>query len=570
QRGDTTAVFQLESRGMKDLIRRLQPDCFEDIIALVALFRPGPLQSGMVDDFIARKKADKSVPIDYLHPDLKSVLAPTYGVILYQEQVMQIPQILAGYTLGGADLLRRAMGKKKPEEMAKQRSVFVEGATKRGVNQERAAFIFDLMEKFAGYGFNKSHSAAYALLSYQTAWLKTHHPASFMAAVLSSDMDKTDKVVGLIDEARRMQLNVEPPDVNSSSYMFTVSGARSIRYGLGAIKGVGQAAVESIMAERAAHGSFRDLEDFCRRIDANKINKRVVEALIRSGSCDRIGPNRASLMHGLSKAMQLAEQDSTAKAAGQNDMFGLALAPVAKTAEPIEILPEWSETIRLTGERETLGLYLTGHPIAQYESAIQAITSGRIADVAGAKPAGGGGESGFRYQGKPVTVAGLIIDVRKRGNRITLMLDDRSARLEVSMFEETFQQYRTLIAKDQIVVIEGNLRFDDFIEDWRLNAKRIIDIEQAREKLARRLDIRWPESAANGSAQTFIISLQGVLKDYRRGQCSVAVHYRSSDARAALTLPDEWSVRPTRELMERLERLVGRDGVKVVYGPRVD
>jgi DNA polymerase III subunit alpha len=571
QRGDTTAVFQLESRGMKDLIRRLQPDCFEDIVALVALFRPGPLQSGMVDDFIARKKQDRNTPIDYLHPDLKPVLAPTYGVILYQEQVMQIPQVLAGYTLGGADLLRRAMGKKKPEEMAKQRSIFVEGATQRGVNDERAAFIFDLMEKFAGYGFNKSHSAAYALLSYQTAWLKTHFPSSFMAAVLSSDMDKTDKVVGLIDEARRMQLQVEPPDVNSSSYMFTVSGPRSIRYGLGAIKGVGQGAVENIMAERAANGSFTDLEDFCRRIDSDKINKRVLEALIRSGSCDRIGANRATLMHALPKAMQMAEQGSKAKEAGQDDLFGLALTPVAaKSSQPVEELPEWSESIRLTGERETLGLYLTGHPIAQYEREIAAITSGRIADVAGAKPANAGEEGGFRFKGKPVTIAGLIIDIRKRGNRTTLMLDDRSARLEVSMFEETFQQYRTLIAKDQIVVVEGNLRFDDFIEDWRLNAKRLIDIEQAREKLARRLDIRWPEGATNGSGKTFIANLQHVLKDYRRGQCVVAVHYRSTDARAAVTLPEEWSVRPTRELLEKLERLVGRDGIKLVFSARAD
>jgi DNA polymerase-3 subunit alpha len=572
QRGDTTAVFQLESRGMKDLIRRLQPDCFEDIVALVALFRPGPLQSGMVDDFIARKKQDRSTPIDYLHPDLKPVLAPTYGVILYQEQVMQIPQVLAGYTLGGADLLRRAMGKKKPEEMAKQRSIFVDGATQRGVNNDRAAFIFDLMEKFAGYGFNKSHSAAYALLSYQTAWLKTHYPSSFMAAVLSSDMDKTDKVVGLIDEARRMQLTVEPPDVDSSSYMFTVSGARSIRYGLGAIKGVGQGAVENIMAERAAQGPFKDLENFCRRIDGDKINKRVLEALIRSGSFDRIGANRATLMHSLPQALQIAEQDSKAQEAGQDDLFGLALTPAAttKASQPVEILPEWSESIRLIGERETLGLYLTGHPIAQYEREIAAITSGRIADVAGAKPANAGEEGGFRFKGKPVTIAGLIIDIRKRGNRTTLMLDDRSARLEVSMFEEMFQQYRTLIAKDQIVVVEGNLRFDDFIEDWRLNAKRLVDIEQAREKLARRLDIRWPEGATNGSGKTFIASLQQVLKDYRRGQCVVAVHYRSTDARAAVTLPEEWSVRPTRELLEKLEQLVGRDGVKLVFSARAD
>ena len=258
KRCETTAVFQLESRGMKDLIRRLQPDCFEDIVALVALFRPGPLQSGMVDDFIARKHGRSTGPIDYLHPDLKPVLFPTYGVILYQEQVMQIAQVLAGYTLGGADLLRRAMGKKKPEEMAKQRSIFVDGARGARRGGATAAHIFDLMEKFAGYGFNKSHSAAYAVLSYQTAWLKTHYPAAFMAAVLSSDMDKTDKVVTLIDECARMGLAVEPPDVNASQFMFTVSGSKAIRYGLGAIKGVGQAAVENMIAERDAHGPFRE------------------------------------------------------------------------------------------------------------------------------------------------------------------------------------------------------------------------------------------------------------------------------------------------------------------------
>src|SRR5690606_31826681 len=247
KRYETTAVFQLESRGMKDLIRRLQPDSFEDIVALVALFRPGPLQSGMVDDFIARKHG--KAPVEYPHPDLKPILQPTYGVILYQEQVMQIAQVLAGYTLGAADLLRRAMGKKKPEEMAKQREIFLAGAAARGVDNRTATRIFDLMEHFAGYGFNKSHSAAYAMLSYQTAWLKAHYPAAFMAAVLSSDMDHTDKVVGLIDECRNMELGILPPDVNYSDYMFTVAGEETIRYGLGAIKGVGQAAVDSIVME---------------------------------------------------------------------------------------------------------------------------------------------------------------------------------------------------------------------------------------------------------------------------------------------------------------------------------
>ncbi|MGD9842633.1 MAG: DNA polymerase III subunit alpha, partial [Steroidobacteraceae bacterium] len=271
--GDTAAVFQLESRGMRDLNRRLKPDCFEDVVALVALFRPGPLEAGMVDDFIARKNVGAA--IDYLHPDLKPVLAPTYGVIVYQEQVMQIAQVLAGYTLGGADMLRRAMGKKKPEEMAKQRAIFVDGATARGVNPDQAGFIFDLMEKFAGYGFNKSHSAAYAMLSYQTAWLKVHHTEAFMAAVLSSDMDKTDKVVALIEETRRIGLKVESPDVNFSSYMFTVSGKCTIRYGLGAIKGVGQGVVDALVADRETNGPFKTLADLCQRCDANRLSKRV-------------------------------------------------------------------------------------------------------------------------------------------------------------------------------------------------------------------------------------------------------------------------------------------------------
>src|SRR5580698_1370005 len=295
----TTAVFQLESRGMKDLIRRLQPDCFEDIVALVALFRPGPLQSGMVDDFINRKHGRSDGPVDYLPPSLETILKPTYGVILYQEQVMQIAQVLAGYTLGGADLLRRAMGKKKAEEMAQQRSIFVSGAVAHGVREQLAAYIFDLMEKFAGYGFNKSHSAAYALLSYQTAYLKAHYPAQFMAAVLAADMEHTDKVVTLIKECADSGLKVLPPDVNASVYEFAACDDKSIRYGLGAVRGVGEGAVEALIGERAAHGPYTTLADLCRRLDMQKANRRVLEALLRSGSLDALGPNRATLMDGL-------------------------------------------------------------------------------------------------------------------------------------------------------------------------------------------------------------------------------------------------------------------------------
>ena len=562
KRCETTAVFQLESRGMKDLIRRLQPDCFEDIIALVALFRPGPLQSGMVDDFIARKHGKTTGPIDYLHPDLKPVLAPTYGVILYQEQVMQIAQVLAGYTLGGADLLRRAMGKKKPEEMAKQRSIFVTGATQRGVDPGTAEYIFDLMEKFAGYGFNKSHSAAYALLSYQTAWLKTHYPAAFMSAVLSSDMDKTDKVVTLIDEARRMQLKVEPPDVNHSHYMFAVSGERSIRYGLGAIKGVGQSVIDMLVAQRQDGGGFRDLADLCRRSDANRLNRRVLEALIRSGAADALGANRATLMHALPAAMQLADQTIRARVVGQDDMFGLmdtgasAAAPVAN-----EVLPDWSRRVRLDGERDTLGLYLTGHPFEEFEAEVRPIISGRIADVLGDRPAPS--NEGFHFKGKPATVAGMVFDLGKRGGRVIFTLDDRSGRLEASMFEDVWQQYRSLISKSAILIVEGSLRFDEYIEGWRLTAKRVFDIDQAREQHARRLLLRWPE----GADRSFIKSLEQVLKPFRGGRCAVAVRYQSSAARAELVLSQEWSVKPTRDLTERLAQLCGNDGVRLIYCP---
>jgi DNA polymerase-3 subunit alpha len=562
----TTAVFQLESRGMKDLIRRLQPDRFGDIVALVALFRPGPLQSGMVDDFIARKHDTSGSAIDYLHPDLQPVLAATYGVILYQEQVMQIAQILAGYTLGGADLLRRAMGKKKPEEMAKQRSVFVGGAVGRGVREAQATYIFDLMEKFAGYGFNKSHSAAYALLSYQTAWLKAHYPAAFMAAVLSSDMDKTDKVVTLIDECASMQLEVRPPDVNESVYAFQVAGPASIRYGLGAIKGVGASAVEAIIGERGARGPFGSLADLCRRIDLTKVNRRVLEAMIRSGCLDALGANRATLSAELERAMQLGEQNSLAESRGQDDLFGLGAAQSVVLATAAA-LPDWTEAVRLGYERETLGLFLSGHPITPYEPDLKFLVSARLADVGGPKPAPAP-EGGRSWGGaKLATVAGLVLEIRRRPNRVILILDDRSGRLEVSLFEELFQQYRELIVKDAILVIDGNLRFDDFIEAWRLQAKSVLDIDKARERYARRLWLRWP---AEFDGPQGMNRFEELLKPYLRGPCGVSVAVARSGYTGKLNLPDSWSVRPTRELLDRLTALVGREGWYLVYGPRSD
>ncbi len=563
----TTAIFQLESRGMKDLVRKLQPDCFDDIVALVALFRPGPLQSGMVDDFMARKHGRTSGPIDYLHPSLAEILKPTYGVILYQEQVMQIAQTLSGYTLGGADLLRRAMGKKKPEEMATQRSVFVEGAVKRGVAASRAAQIFDLIEKFAGYGFNKSHSAAYALLAYQTAWLKAHYPEAFMAAVLSSDMEHTDKVVSFIDECSGIGLEVLPPDVNSSMYAFTVAGPGTIRYGLGAIKGVGEGAVLAIVGERERGGAYRDLADLCRRVDLRVAGKRTLEAMLKAGCFDCFGRTRATLAQALPAAIQLGEQRTRALTAGQNDLFGGLAEPAAGDAHAaIEMVsvPEWSEAQRLQGERETLGLFLSGHPIAEYEQELRQVAPGRIVDLGGPRPAAD--NRGFAG-GRNVTVAGLVLEIRRRGSRMTLLLDDRSARIEVSLFDDVWQQHRSVIARDAILVVEGQLRFDEFIEDWRINAKKLTPIDELREREARRLVIRLPAGGGDGR---LLQRLEEILRPCRGGRCSVAIHYIGEEARGTLALGEDWAVRPSRALLDELGRLVGRDGIRLGYGPRPD
>jgi DNA polymerase-3 subunit alpha len=558
----TTAVFQLESRGMKDLIRRLQPDRFEDIVALVALFRPGPLQSGMVDDFIERKHAPRDTPIDYLHPDLKSVLAPTYGVILYQEQVMQIAQVLAGYTLGGADLLRRAMGKKNAHEMALQRSVFVDAAVERGVAQPRAAYIFDLMEKFAGYGFNKSHSAAYALLAYQTAFLKAHYMAAFMSAVLTADMDRTEKIVSLIQECKELGLTVQPPDLNISLYEFAAGDERSIRYGLGAVKGVGEAAVRAIIDERAARGPFGSLEDLCRRLDLTKVNRRVLEALIKSGSLDSLALNRAALMSRLASAMQRGDQNARAHEAGQVDLFGLAAEERAPTLQRLQVAaePDWSEALRLAGERDTLGLYLTGHPIDRVAQELSRFVSHRIGDLVSERPFTQPGR-GFGG-GRSVTVAGLIDEIRRRGPRISVNLDDSSGRIEVTLFDEIFQRHRDLIVKDALVLIEGSLRFDEFSDGWRLAARRITNLDQALEAQARRVVLKWP---AEQEAVAFE-KLAQILMRFRPGTCPVTIEYRATQAQGALTLGTEWSVRPARELVAELQGLLGRDAVELRFG----
>jgi DNA polymerase-3 subunit alpha len=553
---------------MKELIKKLQPDCFEDITALVALFRPGPLQSGMVDDFINRKHGRAEV--SYPHPDLEPILKPTYGVILYQEQVMQIAQVLAGYSLGGADLLRRAMGKKKPEEMAKQGEIFRTGAVERGVEEKTATYIFDLMEKFAGYGFNKSHSAAYALVSYQTMWFKAHYPAAFMAAVCSADMDNTDKVVPLIEECRRMKLQVEPPQVNLSEYKFTAADEKSVVYGLGAIKGVGESAIESIIQERQANGPYKDIFEFCRRIDLRKANRRVMESLVRAGALDGLGKNRATLMLQLPLALKLAEQHHEMEARGQNDLFGMG-DPQPAEASHAQVIPddveEWEEEQRLQGEKETLGLYLTGHPIDRYADELTQVVTSRIGDLSLDNNGGGQGQ---RRKGVPVVVAGLVVTAShrqtQRGRMGTVLLDDRSGRIECTLFSDAYETHRELVSADKILVVSGSLNYDEFRGGLSIRVDNVLTFEQARAHYAGllKLNVKLNRLDAGG----FREKLQQILHPFRGGATGIRLHYQTKQASGDIVLGQEWRVNPTDELLRRLEQLVGQGAVKVGYRPR--
>lgn len=473
---------------------------------------------------------------------------------------MQIAQVLAGYTLGSADLLRRAMGKKKPEEMARQRTVFVTGAVERGVDEATATAIFDLMEKFAGYGFNRSHSAAYALLAYQTAWLKAHVPAAFMAAVLSSDMDHTDKVVDLIEECRMLKLKIVPPDVNQSQYAFTAMDAKTILYGLGAIKGVGLGAVEGLLAARG-QGHFKGLDDLCRRVDLSRLNRRALEALIRAGALDGLGVNRATLMQRLEGAIRLAERYSDDQDAGQVDLFG---GVVAAGPQALVEGAEWDEEVRLAGERETMGIYLTGHPITRYEAELAQMTTGLIHELA--STVGGAANGGRREAARPVTVAGWVINIRTRstqaGRMALVTLEDRSGRIEVGVFADDYRRYGDTLIKDCILVIEGRLGFDEFSRSLRLRAHRVFDLDQARAHFAKRMDIALKPDA---TSQTLVASLAECLTPYRDGQCSVVICYNNGQAQASLKLDDDWRIAPTQALLNQLRTLRGVDDVILRY-----
>ena len=556
RRCQTIGVFQLESRGMRDLIRRLQPDHFGDLVAVLALFRPGPLQSGMVDDFINRKHGTDAAPVDYFHPSLKPILKPTYGVILYQEQVMQIAQVIAGYSLGGADLLRRAMGKKKPEEMDQQRGVFAAGAATNGVDADVAKTLFDLMEHFAGYGFNKSHSAAYALIAYQTAWLKARHPAHFLAAVLTTDMDHTDKLVIVKEDCKQLGIELQGPDINRSRGEFMVSGEREISYGLGAIKGVGRAAVDQLVDERERNGPFTHLLGLCCRMDQQRLNRRVLEAFIRSGALDSLGPNRATLMDAVPDVLKLAAHSAQSKSAGQGALFA---EPDSRGGfeELLTPVPEWSAQERLKGERESLGLYFSGHPFDEYAEHCRHFTHGTIAKLTGAASGNGAGTTYAE-----VAVAGLVADVRRRGGRVSMVLEDHTGRLEVTLFDEVFNQFRHLAINDEVLVLDGQLRFDDFLSDWRLTARRLRSVDETIEQNANRLTIHWP---ADGNGTEFVHSLEKALEPFAPGNCEVCIEYAGPEATAQLSLGDRWAVRASRGLRERLGSLLGANGFSIHY-----
>lgn len=552
---NTTAIFQLESRISRDVIKKFKPDCFSDITALVAIIRPGVLQSGLLDEFFERKHG--RLGMTYLHPKLEPILKPTYGVAIYQEQVMQMAQSLAGYSLGGADLLRRAMGKKDAEEMALQRSIFLSGAEKNDISANLANTIFDYMEKFASYGFNKSHSAAYALIAYQTAWLKTHYPAEFMAAVLSSDMDNTDKVVIFLQDCKLLKLKISAPDINASNYQFTVKPqGDELLYGLGAVKGVGQAAIESILEARVKDGDFKSLFDLCQRVDGRKVNKRSLEALIYSGALDNIGPNRASLIASMAVAMKSAEQQGKHRASGQVDLFGDLDTEYNNLPDYI-IAEDFIKEERLQHEKDVLGFYLNGHPIEQFNAELSQFVSKSISELT-------------PEAGKNILIAGFIQKLKivntKSGNRLAIVtLEDASASIDVTMYAENFTAAREYLIEGQLIIVEGEVGVDTFSDGYRIRANKAMNLEQARLVYARGLVLKLSaEQVSEGALE----ALYKILQDYTNNignKCQVFIAYRNTQAQTKIRLGDKWKVPPKEELLIKLRAALGNDNISIVY-----
>lgn len=564
----TTAVFQLESRGMKDLMKKVKPERFADIVALVALFRPGPMQ--LADDFIKNRKMGRE-NVDFLHPSLEHVLEDTFGVMLYQEQVMQIAQILAGYTLADADLLRRAMGKKKPEEMARQREVFQAGATANGVEAKQAGHIFGLMEMFAGYGFNKPHSVAYALIAYQTAWLKHYFPADFMAAVLSADMQNTEKVVTNIEECREMKLSLQPPDVNRGEFRFIADTDSSIIYGLGAIKGLGQGPIESIVNHRQAEGCFEDLFEFCEKVDQRKVNKRAIEALVGSGAMDQlvgqvpdgcpdvIGFKRALLIANQDAAVGLAEQKSSNEDSGLTDLFGSEVL-VNDSGEGrynhIKNLSNLSFKDRLGKEKDFLGLFLTGHMVDEYKEDFEHFVDLRL--------------SRLRTSQSAVTVGGLVFAMRamkskRGGTNAFVTLDDKTGRLEVQIFGELYDQVREKLKKDEVIFVRGSIEDDDFTGGKKMRATEVMTLEEVRARNVSKLQV---EINTCNLCAGFVDELAKLLKPYLPKDtpgCPVVVKIVNKVSQADVLLGDNWRVIPHDDLLQNLKKHYGSEKVHLQY-----
>jgi DNA polymerase-3 subunit alpha len=549
--GNTTGIFQFESRGMRDLVKRARPDRFEDLIALVALYRPGPMD--LIPDFIERKHGRQRV--DYPDPRVQPILEPTYGIMVYQEQVMQIAQVIGGYTLGAADLLRRAMGKKIPSEMAEQRGIFVDGARRNGLPESKARTLFDLMEKFAGYGFNKSHAAAYALVAYQTAYLKAHYPAEFMAATLSADMANTDKVQLMIDDAHANGLEVLPPDIQTGDYRFlpvqpalTVTGGRPgkgvIRYGLGAIKGTGESAIGHIIEARRTGGSFPDLVSFCHRVDKRVVNRRVVESLIRAGAFDSVDDHRARLLATVAMAMESAEQAS--RSVHQVSLFD-DLAGSAPAVSMPEV-PRWSSQERLLNEKLALGYYLSGHPFHGYAEEVRAF-AGTPLDQLTPQP-------------QPVLLAGIMHSLRtqmtRRGRMAVILLDDGSARIELTVFNELYEQHRHWLREDQLLIVEGKVVHDEFSGSLRVSAEQLYDLQTARNRYARAIRL-----ICNGESSGS--RLRDILTPFRNGKCPVSVVYSTRSAACEIDLGEAWRVSLQDELIRSLGSWLKPENVCIVY-----
>ncbi len=542
RQANTTAVFQFESRGMRDLLKRARPDRFDDLIALVALFRPGPME--MIPEFCDRKHGKRA---QYLDARLEPILGPTYGIMVYQEQVMQIAQTIGGYSLGAADLLRRAMSKKKPEKMAEHRSIFVAGAAANGVPERSSAELFDQMEKFAKYAFNKSHAAAYALVAYQTAYCKVHYPSAFAAANLSIVLDVTEKVQDLVADARNSGITILPPDINLGAYRFLPVDAATVRYGLGAVKGTGAAAIESIVEARRS-GPFTSLADFCARVDKHRVNRRVIEALIRAGAFDTIDADRARLLAILGPVLDDAEH-ALAHAAQENLFGGASIALPA----PAEVAYEpWSERDRLANERVALGFCFSGHLFTAVEAEARRIAPTRLVDLKQSREA--------------VRIAGIVVGVRqqntRRGRMCVVLIDDATAQLEVAVFGELFDRRRAILKEDQLVFVTGRARFDEFAQRLAVSADDIMDLAQARASSHAALTIEMQEGADP-------LCLSEVLGAYRANGdtggsggdgagvaavhgCRVVMSYANRVAAADIVLPDSWRVRGDERLIDDL------------------